>query len=118
MDLATAEIELSRYTDSLLQSHSCLKPIRKSTDFDVIILDSPPALGLLSMNGLAAADYLLIPLEAKYLAMESLITDSESNGPNQGRKLDPQARVGRGHHYAVRHAKQKEACDYFNWPTF
>ena len=49
-----------------------LKPIHESDRFKVIIIDCPPALGMLSMNSLAAADYLLIALQCEYLALEGL----------------------------------------------
>lgn len=72
MDMAAIEIELGQKENYLGQLKRCLKPLRDSKKYDVIILDCPPALGLLSMNGLAAADYLLITLQCEYLAMEGL----------------------------------------------
>jgi len=47
-----------------------LHPIRK--DYDFIIIDCSPSLGLLTINALAAADSVLIPLQADYLAMKGL----------------------------------------------
>jgi chromosome partitioning protein len=49
-----------------------LEPVRASGGYRVIILDCPPALGMLSMNSLAAADHLLIALQSEYLALEGL----------------------------------------------
>ena len=49
-----------------------LGPSKKGGKFKAIILDCPPALGMLSMNGPAAADYLLIALQCEYLALEGL----------------------------------------------
>lgn len=72
VDLAALEIELSRRDDYLAQLHQVLQPLVSGEDFQAIILDCPPALGLLSMNALAAADYLLIALQCEYLAMEGL----------------------------------------------
>ncbi len=72
VDLAAAEIELSRSEDYLLRLRACLKGLRKGKQFGAIILDCPPALGILSMNALAAADYLLVTLQCEYLAMEGL----------------------------------------------
>lgn len=71
-DLAALEIELSKKSDYLLQLKKILAPIRESGKFDVIIIDSPPSLGLISMNALAAAHYLIVPLQCEYLAMEGL----------------------------------------------
>jgi chromosome partitioning protein len=49
-----------------------LEPLRKSNGYRAIIIDCPPALGMLSMNSLAAADQLLITLQCEYLALEGL----------------------------------------------
>lgn len=72
VDLAALEIDLAGRQNYLLQLRDVLKPVRKSEDFAAIILDCPPALGMTSMNALAAADYLLIALQCEYLAMEGL----------------------------------------------
>ena len=89
VDLAAAEIELSQKKDYLMQLRSCLSGLRKSKQFGAIILDCPPALGILSMNALAAADYLLVTLQCEYLAMEGLgqilqvVEDLRSAGANK-----------------------------------
>jgi chromosome partitioning protein len=72
VDLAAAEIELAGRENYLLQLRRALKPIRESERFRAIIIDAPPALGMLSMNSLATADYLLIALQCEYLALEGL----------------------------------------------
>jgi chromosome partitioning protein len=72
VDLAAIEIELSSQKDYLLRLKQCLEPIKQSGRFKAIILDCPPALGMLSMNSLAAADFLIIALQCEYLAMEGL----------------------------------------------
>lgn len=72
VDLAAAEIELAQKPDYLLQLHRALEPIVSGDRFRVVIVDCPPALGLLSMNSLAAADFLLIALQCEYLALEGL----------------------------------------------
>lgn len=72
VDMAAIEIELFQRDNYLVQLRDCLAPLRASGDYDAIILDCPPALGMLSMNSLAAADYLLIALQCEYLAMEGL----------------------------------------------
>ena len=70
--MAAIEIELVQQENYLGQLREVLAPVRESGEFDAIILDCPPALGMLSMNSLAAADYLLIALQCEYLAMEGL----------------------------------------------
>lgn len=72
VDMAAIEIELVQRENYLIQLREVLEPLRQSGDYDAIILDCPPALGMLSMNSLAAADYLLIALQCEYLAMEGL----------------------------------------------
>ena len=72
VDLAAIEIELGQQEDYLVRLRDVLKPLRACGKYRVIILDSPPALGMISMNGLAAADYLLIALQCEYMAMEGL----------------------------------------------
>jgi chromosome partitioning protein len=72
VDLAAIEIELAQQENYLLKLRSVLEPIRNSGQFRVIILDCPPALGMLSMNSLAAADHLLIALQCEYMALEGL----------------------------------------------
>ena len=71
-DLAAAEIELAQTENYLLRLKTVLEPIRSSGAYRVIIIDCPPALGMLSMNSLAAADFLLIALQCEYMALEGL----------------------------------------------
>ena len=71
-DLAAAEIELAQTENYLLRLKAVLEPIRSSGKYRVIIIDCPPALGMLSMNSLAAANYLLIALQCEYMALEGL----------------------------------------------
>jgi len=71
-DLAAAEIEIAQTENFLFKLKSVLDPIRASEKFKVIIIDCPPALGMLSMNSLVAADYLLITLQTEYMALEGL----------------------------------------------
>ncbi|MGB0264582.1 MAG: ParA family protein [Opitutales bacterium] len=93
VDMAAIEIELVQRENYLVQLRECLAPIRESGDYDAIILDCPPALGMLSMNSLAAADYLLIALQCEYLAMEGLgqilnvLEKLREAGVNQGLEL-------------------------------
>lgn len=67
-NLAAAEVELvSREDRELL-----LKKAIGHLNYDFIIIDCPPALGLLTLNALAAANWLLIPVQAEYYALEGL----------------------------------------------
>jgi len=69
-DLAGAEIELVGKDERELSMRHALAPVRSSYDF--ILIDCPPSLGLITLNMLAAADALLIPLQCEYYALEGL----------------------------------------------
>jgi len=71
-DLAAAEIEIAQAENFLLKLRGVLEPVRAAGTYRAIIIDCPPALGMLSMNSLAAADYLLITLQCEYMALEGL----------------------------------------------
>ena len=71
-DLAAAEIELAQTENYLMRLRTVLETIRASNGYRAIIIDCPPALGMLSMNSLAAADWLLITLQCEYMALEGL----------------------------------------------
>jgi chromosome partitioning protein len=71
-DLAATEIELAQTENYLMKLKAVLEPIRAAGTYRAIIIDCPPALGMLSMNSLAAADFLLIALQCEYMALEGL----------------------------------------------
>jgi chromosome partitioning protein len=71
-DLAAAEIELAQTENYLMKLRTVLEPVRNAGTYRAIIIDCPPALGMLSMNSLAAADFLLIALQCEYMALEGL----------------------------------------------
>ncbi|MDR2862853.1 MAG: ParA family protein [Puniceicoccales bacterium] len=72
VDMAAIESELAKKEDYLTQLRKVLAPVKDSGHYRAIVLDCPPALGMLSMNSLVAADHLLIALQCEYLAMEGL----------------------------------------------
>jgi chromosome partitioning protein len=72
VDLAAIEIELAQQENYLLRLRQTLQPIRDTGGYRAVIIDCPPALGMLSMNSLAAADHLLIALQCEYMALEGL----------------------------------------------
>ncbi|WKZ57661.1 MAG: AAA family ATPase [Bdellovibrionota bacterium] len=69
-DLVGLEIELGKKPGRELILKSELSEIRPI--FDIIIVDCPPSSGLLTLNALGAADYILIPLQSEYYALEGL----------------------------------------------
>jgi len=70
LDLSGAEIEMSGEAGREYILKELIGPIRDSYDF--IIIDSPPSLGLLTINSFTASDEILIPLQAQYLALQGL----------------------------------------------
>ena len=72
LDLSAAESELiSEPGRELILKGLITKAIAKE-HFDYIIIDCPPSLGLLTLNALTAADYIIIPVQAQYLAMRGM----------------------------------------------
>lgn len=69
-DLAGAEVELVDRKNRELVMRSAVASIR--AQYDYILIDCPPSLGLITLNMLAAADALLIPLQCEYYALEGL----------------------------------------------
>lgn len=70
LDLSGAEMELSGEAGRDYILRELLEPLRGSYDF--ILIDSPPSLGLLTLNALVASDEILIPLQAQFLALQGL----------------------------------------------
>lgn len=68
-DLSSADIEFSRSAD---RTRLLRKKLRNTDDVDVILIDCPPALGLLTVNAMVAADAVLVPLQAEFYALEGL----------------------------------------------
>lgn len=69
-DLAGATIELVEATDREYKFHNAIKNL--TAFFDYILIDCPPSLGLLTINSLTAANYILIPVQCEYYALEGL----------------------------------------------
>ena len=70
-DLTAAEVRLlSMITGREFKLRNALKPIRES--FDVILIDCPPALNMLTLNALVAADSVMVPMQCEYYALEGL----------------------------------------------
>jgi chromosome partitioning protein len=69
-NLTGANIELAAAPDRALKLKQALSSIQPS--FDLVVLDCPPALDLLTLNALAAADSLIVPMQAEYFALEGV----------------------------------------------
>ncbi len=69
-DLVGAEVELRDAIGREYYLKRVLEPV--AADYDYILIDSPPSLGLLTVNGLTAANSVLVPLQAEYFALEGV----------------------------------------------
>ena len=103
--LAGAEVELAAVADREFVLRNALAPVRD--EFDHILIDCPPSLSLLTVNGLSAADFVVVPVQCEYLALEGLaqlmqtiaLVRENLNSPLQLFGLvmtmfDPRARLG------------------------
>lgn len=89
-DLAGAEVELVDRPGRELKLAETLAPARGS--YDVVFLDCPPSLGLLTVNALAAAHDLLVPVQCEYYALEGL-GHLLGNAERVRASLDPDLRI-------------------------
>jgi chromosome partitioning protein len=71
IDLAGAEIELVSQFSRELRLKKAIEPLKQDA-FDFVLLDCPPSLGLLTVNALAAAEELIVPIQCEYYALEGL----------------------------------------------
>jgi chromosome partitioning protein len=69
-DLVAAEVQLMTKIGREMRLRNALKPVRDL--YDVIVIDCPPALNLLTLNALVAADSVLVPMQCEYYALEGL----------------------------------------------
>ncbi len=70
LDLAGAEVEMAARMAREQLLSKALKPLHY--EYDYVIIDDPPSLGLITINGLTAADGIIIPVQCEYLALEGL----------------------------------------------
>lgn len=93
LDMCGAEVEMSRLENHLQRFRAALQPIREGARFDIILIDCPPALGVLTLNVFAATDWLLVPLQCEYYALEGIssinriISQLKEGGVNPDLKL-------------------------------
>ncbi|RLE19422.1 MAG: hypothetical protein DRJ50_12215 [Actinobacteria bacterium] len=90
IELAGAEIELVSMFSREARLGKALEPIAE--DYDFILVDCPPSLGLLTVNGLAAADEVLIPIQCEYYALEG-VSQLMKNIQLVQRSLNPQLNI-------------------------
>ena len=93
VDLCGAELELARTENHLQRVRTALEPLRASGQFDFIVIDCAPSLGILTLNAFVATDGLLIPLQCEYYALEGIsmihrvVGQLRDNGVNPGLEI-------------------------------
>jgi len=90
-DLAGATVELPRMAGSEMRLREALAPVRDRYPF--LLLDCPPSLGPLTVGALAAADRVIVPVQAEYFALEGLAGLLQTVSLIQ-RELNPRLTVG------------------------
>ena len=69
-ELANAEVELTKMNNKFVQLKSAIMSVEDR--YDYVIIDSPPSLSLLTVNGMIAANYLLLPVQTEFYALEGV----------------------------------------------
>ncbi|WP_374601956.1 ParA family protein [Arenimonas sp.] len=90
IDLTAAEIRLMDETAREQRLKTALAPLREK--YDYLIIDCPPSLSLLTLNALAAADGVIVPMQCEYFALEGLSSLVDTINALKG-KLNPQLEI-------------------------
>jgi len=90
IDLTAAEIRLMDEIGREQRLKEALAPLRE--DYDYLIIDCPPSLSLLTLNALAAADGVIVPMQCEYFALEGLSSLVDTINALKG-KLNPQLEI-------------------------
>ena len=93
VDLCGADLELARSENHLLRVAAALQPVTTSGRFDLVILDCPPSLGVLTLNAFAAADGLLVPLQCEYYSLEGISMLHRLIDQLRGAGVNPQLEI-------------------------
>lgn len=75
-ELANAEVEMANMERRFVKLRDGINEVQ--SDYDYVIIDSPPSLSLLTVNGMIAADYLLLPVQTEFYALEGVAQLLES----------------------------------------
>jgi chromosome partitioning protein len=89
VDLCGADVELARSENHLMRLKLALQPIRESGAYDLILIDCPPSLGILTLNAFAATDGVLVPLQCEYYALEGISMMSKVLGQLREAGVNP-----------------------------
>lgn len=93
MDLCGADIELARTDGHLVRVAQALQPVLASQQFDLVLIDCPPSLGVLTLNAFAAADGLLVPLQCEYYSLEGISMMNRILGQLRDSGINPRLEI-------------------------
>jgi chromosome partitioning protein len=93
VDLCGAEIEMVRAENHLHRLSLLLQPAAFLDQFEFIIIDCAPSLGILTLNAFAASDYLLVPLQCEYYALEGISTSHRVLSQVRDGGINPRLRL-------------------------
>ena len=71
-DLSGVELELGQHARRSFKLRDALEPLRDGQSYNYVLIDCPPSLNLLTVNAMAAADAVLVPLQCEFFALEGL----------------------------------------------
>ena len=72
VDLCAADLEMARMDNHLQRLKFLLQPVVETGKYDVVLVDCPPSLGILTLNAFAACAGVLVPLQCEYYALEGI----------------------------------------------
>ncbi len=91
IDLAAAEVDLMAHLDRDRALRTAIEPLR--AQYGVILVDCPPSLGLLTINALAAADWVIVPLQTDFLSVRGATLLISGTIKRVQRKINPELRL-------------------------
>jgi chromosome partitioning protein len=89
VDMCGAEVEIARAENHLHRLAGILRPLVEAGRYDFLVIDCPPSLGILTLNAFAASDYLLIPLQCEYYALEGISMSHKVLNQVRGSGINP-----------------------------
>jgi chromosome partitioning protein len=72
-DLSACQVRLANDINMQFKLKKKLKELKEGGDYDFVIIDTPPSLGILTVNALTAANQVLVPVQTQYFAMEGVV---------------------------------------------
>lgn len=90
IDLCGADVEIARMENHLSRVKTVVQPVLEAGRFDLVMVDCPPSLGILTLNAFVAAEGLLVPLQCEYFALEgvtmlkTIVEQLRDSGANPG----------------------------------